>query len=1697
MKKAREHGLAPITLDRCIRTLSRAGLLLVALAVGVLTVEVPGQDRGGGTAEELPPPVLNVASQSVTEVRLTISAVRGADSYRIEGAGESSFQNPAVISRGERRMAVDTGLKAGERRYYRARARTDAGTESPWSIVRFVTAYSPVYPAEKYELATGFGLRRLDPDYEGPAIQVRRTADEATRDIGFVGRELDTIAIEDFSRGGDVVVTKFYDQIDVPGAYVPQYSSHLPLIAKSGSMLLGQTTGRPYVDMRGNGPVEEKYFRRSSPLSAPVRRAASTAMLCVEVREQAAGDHSQGALGSARRHDAAGSLGAWQGRFTTGGTGGDASTYQQYTRHRTWHGGLFLDGAQHVFAGTKVVSEASRNLSGSYNQPYFLAGNPWHFSEALIFTGVSSPAEYRRRLWTADCYWRAAPTESQYGLTDKMECQYRFQGVITKWLSQRRPEDFVVHAIRSVGNRQLTVKDVDWTHLRKGHTIYAHDRVLTLSSGPSLSENGEHTVLPVNEETLGKLQPGQQVVFRPKYDGSFERPEDAANLKMYFRFGGDGSLLPGLNGRADPRWYAWDTGESPVAPGVTDWAVLDESRPDRATARPEKLQIQGGRADSGRKVGLVRVPLKNLRKFPSSAVFSLYNNELGSEDDAKPYVGVQVYEDLEWNSRSVSWNSMQDAIDLGRKYDDIEGVDEGREERAYLDFRLTDRVREAHGSGASSVTLVFYDCAHQYGGAKKTRRSVYFDGPRAARAPRIRVYRAYGLVATDRLRVPDILRGAYNYGGGWQVAAWTRPELDFPCNGGRGNPFTGNAAMKRRALVVDMANAVQLTTAGNIYNWSRYYGGYLLSLAHSLRFAGYVLPFRVRRAARQALLHLAESGRRYPYDAGANSNMDVRSAEGAMTAYSLFDGAYSDAREQLVESAKFILMKDRHGDPRTDEAIWHREGNIYEGRTPEGSYNNRSLSHLVDGRAVVWNEEAWEWVDVMIRRMATFQERQFGLQPEGRALDCSGYSGRTPDGVLGGQYHSSSPGVMGVLYPEARWHLRSWARGGDFIIPRSGQDAAKGAQKLIENLGDFTVITSVPPAWSGRSSWQARAPEPPPVEGWWQRARQWADRDAGDLYPVFHPDSVKVDFVEVRPESGHPDWFILKAGSEGRHWGTFLDVRRKSGAYGGGFGGVHMLWSEGYGVVLSSRRPGGRPAENKLMEGVLGRDENGELFSFYQNVREVRASTRVNLEAARVVHEYTLRGKNLLSKGASWKLRRTYTGLSTAEGDPQNGLRIDLLMEYSPGAGGRDEINDLWWSLPLAAGVAHHAPEIELSYWDRNAWVPIPPNTPANAKEWKVDRAKSSFWLRFGSPVTLELLARRSKNRTVGHPVLINLHPARGHSTQPVPTEISRTLILTRTNPGYEGTAVSPSLNYPKNGEVLPVGGLWQIQGELNVPRGRRADELYLEHSTDGGETWRVIASLDPASGEKLVQDGGRIHREGGHRYTYVGDDVEIPAGLTNVRIRSVAEDERSQSFRASSSRPRVVVREDFTVEEDTAFDSSYELDLNKTGNSIYVPRGKVVVDAESGCATARNHESWFNQARINVGTVNFLTSIRLKDIPDRGGGAGLLLRSGSYYQNVRGVLRGGQLRVSQVMNNIGGTAFDLEEGEEYVLRAQSIGSTVTFSLWNGDESRLLARYTRFGNNPGAPAVGFGFKSAGVKVDDWVIETFAGPPADR
>lgn len=107
--------------------------------------------------------------------------------------------------------------------------------------------------------AAAYSVRKLRAAYTGNAIQVRRSSDNTTQDIGFTALgNLDTAALTSFCGSGNGFVTTWYDQSGNGRNATQSTAGSQPQIVSAGSVILTNT--KPAMTFSGTS----NYFQFSS-----------------------------------------------------------------------------------------------------------------------------------------------------------------------------------------------------------------------------------------------------------------------------------------------------------------------------------------------------------------------------------------------------------------------------------------------------------------------------------------------------------------------------------------------------------------------------------------------------------------------------------------------------------------------------------------------------------------------------------------------------------------------------------------------------------------------------------------------------------------------------------------------------------------------------------------------------------------------------------------------------------------------------------------------------------------------------------------------------------------------------------------------------------------------------------------------------------------------------------------------------------------------------------------------------------------------------------------------------------------------------------------------------------------------------------------------------------------------------------------
>lgn len=113
--------------------------------------------------------------------------------------------------------------------------------------------------------APSYSLRLLSSSYTGAAIQVRRSSDNATMDIGFSAGNLDTAALKTFTGANNSYVSIWYDQSGSGKDASQSNMSLQPCIASSG--VIYRQNGEPTVYFNGSDYLSTVAFTNGYPNS--------------------------------------------------------------------------------------------------------------------------------------------------------------------------------------------------------------------------------------------------------------------------------------------------------------------------------------------------------------------------------------------------------------------------------------------------------------------------------------------------------------------------------------------------------------------------------------------------------------------------------------------------------------------------------------------------------------------------------------------------------------------------------------------------------------------------------------------------------------------------------------------------------------------------------------------------------------------------------------------------------------------------------------------------------------------------------------------------------------------------------------------------------------------------------------------------------------------------------------------------------------------------------------------------------------------------------------------------------------------------------------------------------------------------------------------------------------------------------------
>ncbi len=262
----------------------------------------------------------------------------------------TSYIYPGVLAR-LTDNAVGTKLTD---QLFEARARFQTATANPYSSDWIARKPVRVY-----------STRLVVGDYTGPCMKVRRSSDDAVRDIPFAGRKLDVFALLDFVGGGDGHVARWYDQSANGVDAIQASNSGQPLVVIAGAV----------VRVKGHVAI---YFNNNNLVFSNVNAIVEDYTLISVFSTTQHSDYSDGGQGYGMcgfiYSDIGGNatdygFGDLGGKLTLwgGGVGGERSVIG--TSH-------IEDGHIHVGAATRVSSTGGCSIYVDGNLEMSDSGNP-------------------------------------------------------------------------------------------------------------------------------------------------------------------------------------------------------------------------------------------------------------------------------------------------------------------------------------------------------------------------------------------------------------------------------------------------------------------------------------------------------------------------------------------------------------------------------------------------------------------------------------------------------------------------------------------------------------------------------------------------------------------------------------------------------------------------------------------------------------------------------------------------------------------------------------------------------------------------------------------------------------------------------------------------------------------------------------------------------------------------------------------------------------------------------------------------------------------------------------------------------------------------------------------------------------------------------------------------------------------------
>jgi hypothetical protein len=218
--------------------------------------------------------------------------------------------------------------------------------------------------------SAAYSLRKLDTTYAGSAIQVRRTTDNATQDIGFVNNVLDLTALTTFLGVNAGAVSIWYDQSGNGRNLINATAIEQPLVYASGPVIFN---GAPYLRLDG---INDRLFLAFDPTNAGVVSTFTVALAAMSTLSTAVFLQQDQTAGSR--------IGQWA-RFSSGIS--QSITFNTAQNNFTSNGITVTNSVPYVYTSIRRPANVQNYVNGSTGIAEPTTGTPIFNAAATVYIG--------------------------------------------------------------------------------------------------------------------------------------------------------------------------------------------------------------------------------------------------------------------------------------------------------------------------------------------------------------------------------------------------------------------------------------------------------------------------------------------------------------------------------------------------------------------------------------------------------------------------------------------------------------------------------------------------------------------------------------------------------------------------------------------------------------------------------------------------------------------------------------------------------------------------------------------------------------------------------------------------------------------------------------------------------------------------------------------------------------------------------------------------------------------------------------------------------------------------------------------------------------------------------------------------------------------------------------------------------------